>query len=102
MQTISDAKRGDFVYMDPPFAVKKSRVFAEYQAKPFGSTDVERLRTTMQSLERKNVKFLVSYLECDEAKYLSRSFDVRRVQVRRHISGFAGARSRSFELLISN
>jgi DNA adenine methylase len=41
---LDEARVGDFVYLDPPYAVAKRRVFAEYHAKSFSECDLDRLR----------------------------------------------------------
>ena len=96
------AVRGDFVYMDPPFAVSSRRVFREYDPNTFDETDVRRLRKQLSILHKHGVRFLVSYAESEEAEVLAEGFDVQRVYVRRNIAGFAGRRKKVAELLISN
>jgi len=92
---------GDFVYMDPPFSVRKYRVFKEYDRSVFDHNDVVRLRRTMESLADSKISFVVSYLESDEADFLCRGFKVSPVTVRRNISGFLRSRASCRELLIS-
>ncbi|HET8889595.1 MAG TPA: Dam family site-specific DNA-(adenine-N6)-methyltransferase [Candidatus Angelobacter sp.] len=99
--TLDKVKPGDFVYMDPPFSVNAKRVFKEYSASIFNLPDVFRLRQRMERLADERIHFLVSYLESEEAKILSKGFRVTRVSVRRNISGFIRTRSLSREMLIS-
>ncbi len=42
-KTLSSTRDGDFVYLDPPYAVESRRVFREYDAKRFQRKDLERL-----------------------------------------------------------
>jgi DNA adenine methylase len=93
---------GDFVYMDPPFAVKSRRVFRQYDPSTFSEDDIHRLKRCMKVMDRKGVKFVVSYAESTEAADLAKGFNVRRVFVRRHIAGFTSSRRRAAEYLISN
>jgi len=93
---------GDFVYMDPPFAVRSRRVFNEYNATSFSFEDLKRLRVCMENLATKRIKFVVSYAESEEADLLIKGFDHLTVTVRRNISGFAASRRRSKEVLIFN
>lgn len=95
-------RKGDFVYMDPPYYVKTKRVFNEYNGPVFGSADLVRLRKWMEILHEKGVSFLVSYADCAEAKVLSDGFRIHRLRVRRNIAGFSKNRGYSSELLISN
>jgi len=96
------AERGDFIYMDPPFAVRGRRVFREYDPNTFTTDDIPRLRSWMDRLDAAGATFVVSYAESDEADLLRRGFAHQVVSVRRNIAGFSGHRSNSNEVLISN
>jgi DNA adenine methylase len=99
---LEHAERGDFVYMDPPFAVRARRVFREYDPSTFTHGDIKRLRGWMDRLAAARVNFVVSYAESDEADILRKGFGYETVSVRRNIAGFAAHRTLSNELLISN
>jgi DNA adenine methylase len=99
---LSEVGVGDFVYLDPPFSVSERRVFNEYQAEIFSNKDVRRLRQTVERLDRSGARFLLSYADCEEARFLQKGFLTRRVSVRRNIAGFVGKRTLSDEVLISN
>ncbi|MGD0456982.1 MAG: Dam family site-specific DNA-(adenine-N6)-methyltransferase [Terriglobia bacterium] len=99
---LSKAERGDFVYMDPPFAVRARRVFREYDPSAFMHGDIARLRSWMDKLAAARVTFVVSYAESEEADILRKGFDHQTVSVRRNIAGFAAKRFLSNEILISN
>ncbi len=101
-RVLRHARKGDFVYMDPPFAVRARRVFSEYHPDTFCGEDITRLRRWMEHLDRKGISFLVSYAQSAEARILAEGFNCRRVSVRRNIAGFAGDRANSIEILISN
>jgi DNA adenine methylase len=101
-RVLQQARKGDFVYMDPPFAVRSRRVFSEYHPDTFCGEDIARLRLWLEKLDRKGISFLVSYAESAEARILAAGFACRRVSVKRNIAGFAGDRSNSIETLISN
>ena len=101
-RVLQHARKGDFVYMDPPFAVRARRVFNEYHPDTFGGDDIERLRMWMEMLDKRGISFLVSYAESAEADLLAKGFARRHVSVRRNIAGFAAHRSHSHEILISN
>lgn len=101
-KTILSAKEGDFVYLDPPFAVKEKRVFREYGAKCFGLSDIQRLTTSLRYLEARRVHFVVSYADCAEARKALNEWHVSIVTVQRNIAGFARFRRLDNELLVSN
>jgi len=96
------AHPGDFVYMDPPYAVNTRRIFNEYDRASFSSEDVVRVRRCMERLKRKGVSFVVSYAESPEADMLRKGFNFETVRVRRNIAGFTSERKYSKEILIWN
>ena len=100
-KVLKKVELGDFVYMDPPFRVKEQRVFNEYNALTFGVKDLVALRKWMEELANKNIAFLVSYAESDEASVLYEGFDRQVVRVKRNIAGFADSRVHANEVLIS-
>lgn len=93
---------GDFVYLDPPYSVEARRVFKEYSAASFGEKDLYSLRSWLEQLADRNINFLVSYAESDEADVLRRGFYSTVVSVRRNIAGFSTKRLKSNEILISS
>ena len=99
---LSQAEKGDLVYMDPPYAVRAQRVFREYGPSPFTHKDISRLRSWMTRLDSAGISFLVSYVESDEADVLKRGFRYETIPVRRNVAGFAAHRALANELLISN
>lgn len=101
-ETLSHARPGDFVYMDPPYRVKSHRVFNEYDALAFTQDDLNRLRSWLIMLTDKKIFFLLSYAESDEANYLCEGFKLERVSVKRNIAGFSNKRCNDYELLINN
>jgi DNA adenine methylase len=101
-KVLEKAKLGDFVYMDPPFSVKARRVFNEYNAASFGDADLKTLKQWMTQLADRNIAFLISYAESDEANFLKTGFPNKVVSVKRHIAGFTGSRIRAKEVLISS
>lgn len=101
-RTLRHVGKGDFIYLDPPYAVASRRVFHEYGAKPFNRDDLTRLAEHLKKIHRRGADFLVSYADCSEARQLAKSWRCLRMRVRRHVAGFAGARKAAFELLITN
>ncbi len=100
--TISYAKKGDFVYLDPPYAIKEQRVFSHYHPKSFSSIDLKRFKDILYELDKKKVFFLVSYQDSDEAKQILTPWNTHRLWTRRNIAGFAGNRKGVYELIGAN
>lgn len=100
--TLDQVKRGDFVYLDPPFAVNSRRIFRQYGKKVFDTTDISRLSRSLEEIDRKQADFLVSYADCKEIRAVASKWNSCRLPIRRHIAGFAGARRDAYEWLITN
>jgi DNA adenine methylase len=101
-KTLNRVERGDFVYLDPPFALESRRVFTQYGMTSFDTSDVPRLGNSLRFISSVGADFLVSYADCKEARNLAQNWNSIRLPVRRHVSGFAGSRRLAYEWLISN
>ncbi len=101
-RTLRRVRSGDFVYLDPPYAVESRRIFREYGAKAFGQRDLERMQRHLRTIHQKKATFLVSYADCREARSVASEWNVRRMRVRRNVAGFTDSRRAAYELLISN
>lgn len=99
---LREARANDFVYLDPPYAVSNRRVFAQYSANSFGTSDIQRLRALLSEIDRRGAKFLVSYAQSPEAAILSDGWKTSRVYAQRNVAGFATHRRRALEIFISN
>lgn len=102
LRTIDYVRAGDFVYLDPPFALESRRVFRQYGTESFSTLDVPRLATSLRLIVGRHADFLVSYADCKEARGLAIEWNAIRLPIRRHVAGFAGSRRLAYEWLISN
>jgi DNA adenine methylase len=93
---------GDFIYLDPPYAVENRRVFVQYNAQTFGISDLEELSYSLHCLDALGAKFVLSYAVSSEALHYFRHWIPRRVACQRHVAGFSGHRKKAMELLVSN
>jgi DNA adenine methylase len=100
--TLAEVARGDFVYLDPPYAVSSRRVFRQYGKKPFDVDDVERLASELKRIHKLGAHFVVSYADCREARALASDWNSQKFLVQRHIAGFSDHRTRAFEWIIYN
>lgn len=101
-ETLSKVRRGDFVYLDPPYAVSNRRIFTEYGEKPFTVPDIEVLGKLLSRIDRKGAKFVLSYADCSEARKAFVQWKTKRVLTRRSVAGFHGARRNAYELCVTN
>ena len=101
-EALQEVKTGDFVYMDPPYAVQNRRIFNNYGPNCFGTNDLARLASKLPAIDRCGAIFLVSYAFCAEAIDTFDGWHVRQVQTHRSVAGFSQYRRKVVELLISN
>ncbi len=99
---LSGVKAGDFVYMDPPYAVESRRIFREYDQREFSKRDIERLASHLENINQKGASFVLSYADCREARDLFSCWSTSRIRVRRQVAGFSSARRFATELLVTN
>jgi DNA adenine methylase len=102
VKTLELVQTGDFVYLDPPYAVTSRRIFKEYGKKTFGTADIPRLSESLTAIVAQKADFLVSYADCTEARALALKWYSVRLPIKRHVAGFAGDRKKAYEWLISN
>jgi len=103
-ETVIDkhVKEGDFVYLDPPYALANRRLFRQYGSQTFGLDDLDRLSKSLRLIARRGAHFVLSYAYCREAMAAFCDWKLRRVHTQRNISGFASHRRRSVELIATN
>ena len=101
-ETLQGTKPGDFVYLDPPYAVRNRRVFRQYGPSSFGLHDLQRLADRLAAMDKLGIKFVLSYAFCPEAIEYFRHWPQRRIYIQRNIAGFATHRRLAGEVLLSN
>lgn len=101
-ECLSDVQRGDFVYLDPPYASVRRPTYGEYGYNAFGEADVERLLRALETIDRRGAMFLLSYCNTRALKRATSGWSQRSLRVRRHVAGFAKHRRVVRELLVSN
>ncbi|MEI9940784.1 MAG: DNA adenine methylase [Pseudomonadota bacterium] len=95
------AKRGDFVYFDPPYVpMSKTASFAAYHSVAFTSAEHARLAETFARLTKRGVKTLLSNSDTPETRGLYREFDTHTVHATRAINSNATRRGTVPELLV--
>ena len=100
---LRDVRRGDFVYLDPPYAVSERRkIFSDYLPDSFSAKDIARLSDGLDHIDRSGASFLLSYSNSPEVSDFKQRWTVRTISSRRNIAGFVGARKITSEILITN
>ncbi|MDX5478931.1 MAG: DNA adenine methylase, partial [Cyclobacteriaceae bacterium] len=100
--TLKKLKQGDFVYIDPPYT-KTGKNSGEYGPDSFKSDRIPEFISHLTEIDKKGVKFLLSYRACeDTVKLLSNRYHVEYLSVKRHIAGFKENWGEAQEILVRN
>jgi DNA adenine methylase len=99
---LGDASRDDFVYLDPPYAKAGIPRYGEYGYNAFSESDIGRFVKAVKAASDRGAKLLISYAEADGIRSHLRSWNHRRVLVRRNVAGFLANRRRVAEMLLTN
>ena len=101
-ETLKIAKKGDFVYADPPYAIQNRRIFNQYGPTTFGLNDLRDLAMQLHGLDDKGVKFLVSYAYSRETLDIFRGWYIKAATVQRTVAGNPLKRRRVREMFVTN
>lgn len=97
-----NVRKGDFVYLDPPYAVSNRRIFRQYSAETFGLEDVSRLASVLDELDARGATFVVSYAKSPETRILAGRWHRRETMAQRNVAGFAHHRRKAMEVILTN
>lgn len=101
--TLIHAKRGDFVYLDPPYFVpEKEERFTRYNLQDFTHADHERLAEAYRELDRRGCLLMLSNSATDTIYRLYHEYHCFEVSAPRSIGAKASSRSNTRELVICN
>lgn len=97
------AKKGDFVYFDPPYHPRSSTsYFTAYTRESFGEADQRELAEVYRALDKKGCLLMLSNSDTPLIRELYRDFDIRELSARRLINSRADRRGPICELLVLN
>ena len=102
---VIDAKRGDFVYFDPPYdPVSDTASFTGYSLNGFDRKEQERLKDECDLLTLRGVKVLLSNSDTPFIRelYDTSDYTIQSVQARRAINADPAGRGKTDEVLILN
>ncbi|HWP78722.1 MAG TPA: DNA adenine methylase [Candidatus Nitrosotenuis sp.] len=101
---LQDAKKGDFVYFDPPYQpVSKTANFTSYTNKDFTYKDLEKLVRVSEKLADKGCKVMHSNSNSKEVRQLfSKDWKIIEISANRAINSDSTKRTGQTELLIKN
>jgi DNA adenine methylase len=100
--TASQAKEGDFVYLDPPYPpLRDSANFTHYTADRFGHEDQVRVAETFKQLHSRGCRVMLSNSDVKAIRALYRGFHFTTLEVTRWL-GSNGDRFKVNEVVITN
>ncbi len=100
---VKDAKKGDFVYFDPPYhPINTSSSFTAYQAGGFSAEDQEKLRDTFRALSQKGCKVMLSNSDTPLINELYKEFKIHKIYAARSINSVGSGRGKIAEVLVTN
>jgi DNA adenine methylase len=99
---LRSAKRGDFVYLDPPYEpISATSHFTSYTAGGFGWKEQVRLHHVVQQLKSRGVQLLVSNSDSPQLRELYADFSIDAVSARRSVNSNRSSRGAVGEILIT-
>lgn len=98
-----DAKKGDFVYFDPPYMpLSKTANFTDYNAQGFSFAEQERLARLFKRLTKKGVYVMLSNSKVPEIEMLYDGFFIETVTAKRFINCNGERRGGIQEVIVTN
>jgi DNA adenine methylase len=106
MKVLDCAKKGDFVYFDPPYyPVSKTASFTSYTANSFLEKEQEELRDTFEKLHKKGCYVMLSNSDTDFIKKIYskiKGVKIHTIEANRAINSNGNGRGKIKELVITN
>ena len=102
-EAVKDAKKGDFVYFDPPYdPVSDTASFTGYNLDKFGKAEQAKLKNVYAQLTQKGCLVMLSNSATEFIRDLYQEYTVITIPANRNINSVATGRGRIDELLILN
>jgi DNA adenine methylase len=99
---VADARRGDFVYFDPPYdPVAPTANFTSYTTDTFGADDQRALADTARALVARGCQVMLSNSDTPFVRSLYRGFQIDRVKCGRAINSNGARRGEVDEVIVT-
>lgn len=103
VKAVSTAKKGDFVYFDPPYVpISDTASFTGYSLNGFGKEEQIRLKETVNDLTQRGCNVLLSNSSTEFTRELYSDYRVVIVEANRAINSNASRRGKVDEVLVMN
>lgn len=102
-KTVKNARRGDFIYFDPPYQpLSKTARFTGYNCAGFSLDDQKRLAGVFRKLSKRGVQVMLSNSKVQEIEDLYEGYTIDTVAATRCISCKGESRSGTSEIIVTN
>ena len=98
---VKDAKKGDFIYFDPPYDSDKT-IFTSYTEDGFGKDEQRRLARVYKELSEKGCYVMLSNNNTILVKELYKNFNFHVIEAKRNINANGKKRGKVEEVIITN
>lgn len=100
-RAVKDAKKGDFIYFDPPYDSDTS-TFNSYTENGFGKEEQKRLSNVYKDLDKRGCYVMLSNYNTSLVKELYKDYNFNYIEVQRNIGAKAKDRGIVEEVIITN
>ena len=100
-ESVKDAKKGDFVYFDPPYDSDTS-TFNSYTEEGFGKEQQKRLAKVFKELDQKGVYVMLSNHNTVLINELYKGYNIHKIEAKRNINSNGQKRGKVEEVIITN
>ncbi|WP_375467459.1 DNA adenine methylase [uncultured Nostoc sp.] len=102
-EVLKDAKRGDFVYLDPPYdPISDTASFTGYDVNGFNKDEQIRLKEIFDNLDKRGCKILLSNAYTNFIIDLYKNYEQIKISAIRAINSNAKKRGKVDEILVKN
>ena len=100
-EAVKDAKKGDFVYFDPPYD-SDTKSFTSYTETGFDKSEQTRLARAFKELDKKGVYVMLSNHSTVLVNELYKDYHIYTIEAKRNINANGKKRGKVEELIITN
>ena len=101
--TMAETRRGDFVYIDPPYyPVSPTASFTSYTKDEFGEEQQRELAALYRDAANRGVRLMLSNSDTEFIRRLFRGFTIHTVQARRMVNCDGTKRGEVNEVVVTN
>ena len=100
-EVVKDAKKGDFVYFDPPYD-SDTGTFNSYTEEGFGKESQRRLARVFKELDEKGIYVMLSNHNTTLINELYNGFNIHVIEAKRNINSKGNKRGKVEEVIITN